>query len=793
MNFDLSNVGTANTTNLVATLQATGGVTAPSAAQNYGALVANGPAVTRPFTFTAGTTCGQSITATFQLQDGASSLGTVTFTFPTGALGAPLLASYTTGNVSTPIPDQGTVDIPIIVADTGVVNSIKVKVRLNHTYDGDVQMTLISPTGISIPLVTNRGSSGDNYGSGSADCSGTYTVFDDAAATAIGAGTAPFAGSFKPESPLAAVNGASVAGMWILHVADTAAVDTGTVFCVTLDITRQRYVCCGVTGAPQIASGGPGVLTAENFVPPNNAPDPGELVTVSLPVINTGDANTTSLVATLQTSGGVTPVTTTQNYGVVVAAGPAVSKSFSFVASGTCGGTITATLHMQDGALDLGNVTYTFPIGTLSNSTQTFSNTAVITIPATGTGATTGAPATPYPSNITVSGAPTTISGVTVKLNGFNHTFPGDVDILLVSPTGRNMIIMSDSGSSGVAVNLNITLDDAAAAALPSGVGLATGSFRPANYGTVQDPFPAPAPVGPYLTPTPGGSDTLTSAFAGAPGGNPNGTWSLYVVDDASGDIGNFNGGWELALIVTNNVCISNQAPVIQSGQPPDGATGTPYSFQFVASGAPTGITWSITGGTPPPNLVLDSSTGLFHGTPNSAGTFTFQVTAQNGVAPNAVVPYTVTIAPTTPYQSWRVAHFNGSQLADLSISGGSATPAGDGISNLQKYLFGLLPFTHSDNPAVLSNVGGHLVLTFPRSNAATDLTIFVEFSTDLGAGPFGTLTTWTSGGGWVPSVVGTTVSEVPAGSNTQVIVTDPTLVNSGGQRFLRLRPMVNP
>ncbi len=153
VNFDLSNVGTGNTTNLVATLQATGGVTAPSGPQNYGVVVANGPAVTRPFSFTAGTTCGQTITATFQLQDGATNLGNVTFTLQTGALGAPATATYSSGNIATPIPDVSSVDIPIVIGDTGSVTDVNVKVRLNHTFDGDLQLTLISPTGISVPLV----------------------------------------------------------------------------------------------------------------------------------------------------------------------------------------------------------------------------------------------------------------------------------------------------------------------------------------------------------------------------------------------------------------------------------------------------------------------------------------------------------------------------------------------------------------------------------------------------------------------------------------------------------------
>jgi hypothetical protein len=90
VDFSLNNVGATNTTNLVATLQATGGVTSPSGPQNYGLVTVGGPAVTRSFTFTADSLldCGGNITATLQLQDGMNNLGTVTFTLETGALGA---------------------------------------------------------------------------------------------------------------------------------------------------------------------------------------------------------------------------------------------------------------------------------------------------------------------------------------------------------------------------------------------------------------------------------------------------------------------------------------------------------------------------------------------------------------------------------------------------------------------------------------------------------------------------------------------------------------------------------
>jgi uncharacterized repeat protein (TIGR01451 family) len=82
--FHLRNIGIAATTNLVATLEATGGVTAPGAPQNYGALAPGGPAVGRPFTFTTTGATGSVLTATLRLNDGGTDLGGATFTFVLG-------------------------------------------------------------------------------------------------------------------------------------------------------------------------------------------------------------------------------------------------------------------------------------------------------------------------------------------------------------------------------------------------------------------------------------------------------------------------------------------------------------------------------------------------------------------------------------------------------------------------------------------------------------------------------------------------------------------------------------
>jgi len=302
---------------------------------------------------------------------------------------------------------------------------------------------------------------------------------------------------------------------------------------------------CPLTPAPVIAAG-PVALVNESCPPANSAIDPDERVTVNLELHNAGSVATTDLVATLQTGGGVSSPSAPQSYGVLTPTGPSSSatRDFSFTASGTCGGSITATWQLQDGATDLGTVSKTFVLGTSVTSTTTFSNSAVITIPA-GAPASTSGPAAPYPSMINVAGLTDPVTKVTVTLKNMNHTFPDDVDVLLVGPAGQKLLLMSDAGGSADIINNTYTFDDAAAAAMSDLGPLASGTFKPSNFDTV-DTFPAPAPVGPYPNPQ------LLSVFNGV---NPNGTWSLYVFDDVGGDVGNINLGWELNITTSLPVC----------------------------------------------------------------------------------------------------------------------------------------------------------------------------------------------------------------------------------------------
>ncbi len=402
------NTGAGDTTNLVGTLLSGGGVTSPGGPATYGVVLAGGPPVARSFTFTVDSAlaCGATLTATLSLQDGASNLGTVSYAFTLGSLSnGTFTATYSTGDIAVPIPDVNSVDIPITVPDGGSISDVNVRVRLDHTFDGDLVLSLINPDGTVVPLATNRGGAGDNYGSGPLDCSGVHTVFDDGASAAISGGIAPFTGSFRPEQPLSALNGKSSAGVWKLRVADTASLDVGTVGCVQLEVARRLPICCPFgTGAAAVEAAPGATIGAESCSPANGAVDPRETVTVNLPLRNVGTTPTSNLVATLLTGGGVLSPSGPQSYGSLSPIGPAVSRPFSFLSGGTCGGLITATLHLQDGATDLGNVTYTFGSGGLIASfSENFEGVTAPALPAGWTATVTGT--TPPPAWATTTSA----------------------------------------------------------------------------------------------------------------------------------------------------------------------------------------------------------------------------------------------------------------------------------------------------------------------------------------------------------------------------------------------------
>ena len=118
------------------------------------------------------------------------------------------------------LPDLATRNFRANINLGATVSDMNVRVNLQHTYDGDLAISLLSPAGTQVSLSNRLGGSGQNF---------TNTVFDDEAGTAISAGSAPFTGSFRPSSTLNAVDGQALSGNWRLRVEDLAGVDSGSV------------------------------------------------------------------------------------------------------------------------------------------------------------------------------------------------------------------------------------------------------------------------------------------------------------------------------------------------------------------------------------------------------------------------------------------------------------------------------------------------------------------------------------------------------------------------------------
>ncbi|MEA2573386.1 MAG: serralysin, partial [Chloroflexia bacterium] len=195
---------------------------------------------------------------------------------------------------------------------------------------------------------------------------------------------------------------------------------------------------------------------------------------------------------------------------------------------------------------------------------STFSNSTPITITVTQIGGTN-----PYPSPIQVTGMTGAVSKVTVQLKNLTHDCVQDMDILLVSPTGQNTLLMSDVGGgaspSGMCgngapanpyqgiSNLTFTIDDSAALTMPgtltatAPLTLTTGTYKPTNYGSPPfnpDTFPTTVD---FVTPPNNGNASL-GVFNGS---NPNGVWNLYIVDDGNQNPplnGRMGLGWSLTI-----------------------------------------------------------------------------------------------------------------------------------------------------------------------------------------------------------------------------------------------------
>ncbi len=85
--------------------------------------------------------------------------------------------------------------------------------------------------------------------------------------------------------------------------------------------------------------------------------------------------------------------------------------------------------------------------------------------------------------------------------------------------------------------------------------------------------------------------------------------------------------------------------PLTLSGSAGGGAVGEAYSTTFTASGGTPGYSYSISSGTLPDGLSLDSSSGVISGTPSNGGSFEFFITVNDSAWQTASTSYGINIA----------------------------------------------------------------------------------------------------------------------------------------------------
>jgi len=219
--------------------------------------------------------------------------------------------------------------------------------------------------------------------------------------------------------------------------------------------------------------------------------------------------------------------------------------------------------------------------GAISGWSLSITTTADAALAIPSAGSTDGAgKSSHYPLSIPVSGLTGQVADVNLVLPGLSHRAPNDLDILLVSPTGATALVMSDACGVPDAVDVTLTIDDQAPAAMPVAGGCASGSYKPTDFGLAETMDPS-APAGPY--------GTTMATFNGT---SPNGFWKLYVRDDGA----NLDTGWLLTAPTLQITTTGpgggggggNSAPETTVTKKPKSSTKTSAKVTFTSSEAST-------------------------------------------------------------------------------------------------------------------------------------------------------------------------------------------------------------
>lgn len=416
---------------------------------------------------------------------------------------------------------------------------------------------------------------------------------------------------------------------WTGNVANSTSAST------TITMTAPQSV---IANFSLIIVAAPTTTSVSSNNNPSFTTPPGNSVTFTATVTS----NTTVNEGTVTFSDPANDFTCSGGNTVAVSNGQATcTTSFSTEGSRVITAAYSGTVNFQTSS---GFMTQTVNNHTVVNGNQ-FCNQGPITVPGTA-----GA-ATPYPSNIFVSGLSGNIGSITVALNNISSSNITQTDLLLVGPTGAEIVPFASVGDGSTISGVNVTLDDSASGLIPGGSPLTSGSYKPTSItGNPNLIFPSPAPTVPEAAyAATDGSATLTSTFQNSA---PNGTWALYAMDNSGMGPSTVGGGWcvNISSASVPVTITTSPAGLLVSA---DGGTPTaaPLVENWVPGSSHTIATSSPQSGAPGVQYVWSSwSDGgaISHSitVPSTATTYTATFNTQYQLTTQASPPADGTVSP---------------------------------------------------------------------------------------------------------------------------------------------------
>jgi gliding motility-associated-like protein len=245
---------------------------------------------------------------------------------------------------------------------------------------------------------------------------------------------------------------------------------------------------------------------------------------------------------------------------------------------------------------------------------QTFNGQGGLPFPTSGTQGIAQSPA--IVSGVGILDDCTYIDNVTIDLE---HTWTGDIAIMLISPLGLLLELSSQNGGPGDNYT-NTVFTDSAPLNIVSGAPPFTGSFNAEGRQNTNL-------FGPYPNTSPPGTFTFQNTFDGI---NADGQWVLYLFDLVAGDVGFLN-SWSITFV--NN----GTSFTVDLGQDLVVCEGDDFTLTANNTAPNPSYVWQ-TGSVSPSLNVVDITT---------TGTYSVTVTDASGCTATDDVLVTVQPSPT--------------------------------------------------------------------------------------------------------------------------------------------------